>query len=390
MSVYKNPLLAGLLFVQIACKQSQHDSSTQFALSTGPGRGSLLETLLEGKKVIHVCLINENPSLNSNWLDRVELAFKNSFQSWMAEGTQHPVYPLPKDVHLKFFKIPAAALLQREAESNRRLNADPSTASLQQRLMALMNASDANFKSLFNEFTSFLKALELKNNAPLVGCPGPAVTVETFSETEAIIQHAAALEQASKAFTPPISKKQEEELLKKFVRIMFGGKLSFEEYRRKKDLSKKNQDHLFRAHAFFSPPKIVIQKTPTQEQLLDSIMTHEMGHLFGLGDVYIDRDLQTDLKAHPDAIMGDHNSPSVNGKIQPDDVKGLFAAITFAKTKVKSCGPGYKVFENLGDARSVHAQYCLPDGFEEHHVSDPRPDVKKTPIDIRLPEDTQR
>ena len=287
---------------------------------------------------------------------------------WHAEGVKHPKFPLPAQVTLIFKRIPSTSYLKMRLDSIAMRN--KAVANFRPDIDNLLAVPDDEFPQKLKNIDNIVRKVLLENNAPLNGCPQKAVQLIAFSDPAAI-----------KAYQKEIDKKigifkniwdfstptNREELVRKIVRIMFKGKMTYEEFKRKDELAEKNEDYLTRPVAGTSPPSITIQQTRAHEDYLVATLTHETGHLFGLGDVYVDRDLQTDLEAHPIAIMGSHDSPEVQGKIQPDDIKGLMASITFFKLGVKACGEGYHEFDNTRDRRSAGSFFCLPDGFEQQN-----------------------
>lgn len=350
-----------------ACNRDGSEADVQFAVINEKAvqKDTLLQQIYKNKNVIHVCTINEAPAKNQKWLNAVESGFEQAFKAWHTEGVNHPKFPLPTPVKLDFKRIPSSSYLKMELDSID-MQAKSATG-FKSMLDRLMEVSDDGFSQAFTDFQNFLVKLGSENTAPLAGCPQESVKLIAFSDPAVITSFENEIDKKGGLSKSLLTPKQEEDLLRKFVRIMYKGKMTYEEFKRKNELSEKNKDYLTRGHATISPPSITIQQTHDHEEFLNSILMHETGHLFGLGDVYVDRDLQTDLKAHPNAVMGNHYSPEVQGKIQPDDVMGLMASITLSKSAVKECGQGYHEFDNTSDSRSLDNFYCLPDGFEQQN-----------------------
>lgn len=370
--------LISVFLVATACQNDQNGAETQFSVDTNvTASDGLLHQILSGKKTIDVCVINESPDKNKRWINDVEIAFSTAIQNWLKAGTRHPKYPLPQKIELRFTSVTSQAFMQAEIDSAKK--AERASAGLLKILRGLQIATDQDFPELFEKYVDFDKNLLKENRVIMKGCKKEAVNLIVLSQPAAIKALELAVEKANKFSDSLLTEKEWEELTRKYVRIIFKGKMSYEEFKRKHDESEKNEEYLTRAGAHLSPPSITLQQTAEHEQFLYGLMNHEVGHLFGLGDVYIDSDLQTELKAHPNALMGDHRSPSVQGKIQPDDVNGLMASITFAKTKVKDCGKAHHEFDNTADSRSDHNFYCLPDGFEEAYF-----DSKKKPHPLSI------
>ncbi|MGE0171963.1 MAG: hypothetical protein AB7T49_04225 [Oligoflexales bacterium] len=81
---------------------------------------------------------------------------------------------------------------------------------------------------------------------------------------------------------------------------------------------------------------------------IDTILLHEVGHAFGLGDLYIDGSANPQQRQPEKSVMND----PYRYKIQPDDIEGLIHLYKFYVSKeiddLKSCPTGYK-YEANGD-----------------------------------------
>ena len=97
------------------------------------------------------------------------------------------------------------------------------------------------------------------------------------------------------------------------------------------------------------------------------LIIHELGHLIGLGDVYVNDfsdpltiEPTAMLDLHPDAIMGSAMSKTESFTLYEDDKIGLRQVWNYVRTKDLACGNGYQVFNSDGDIRQSFALYCLP------------------------------
>lgn len=105
-----------------------------------------------------------------------------------------------------------------------------------------------------------------------------------------------------------------------------------------------------RSHA--RPSERTFNISPTSLNVLAYVVTHEYGHLIGMGDTY-QIDGQLEPHNQPPSMMQVHNHPFVQ-----DDITGVRAIWRFIKTGTFSCGEGYRT--GSAGANTFNYAFCIP------------------------------
>lgn len=105
-----------------------------------------------------------------------------------------------------------------------------------------------------------------------------------------------------------------------------------------------------RSHA--RPWERTVNISPNSLNAINYVVTHEYGHLLGLGDTYT---ISGQLEPHdqPVSMMQIHNNP-----FTADDVAGVRAVWRFIKTGGFSCGSGYRTGGTR--ANTFNYNFCVP------------------------------
>jgi hypothetical protein len=355
------PLVFGLL----SCAPKSDGLDTLFAIDRRLvgnqqfAKDSLLRQVLDGNREIRVCLINEAPEKNGAWLDKVSSGFEAALKTWLAAGSKHTKYPLPTSVSLKFERYSVAEALDFQGlDETAQRKMFRENMDLFERSKKL---SDDEFRRNADKFGD----IEKKSRSPRDRCASPVIRIESFSQESSYKAYLRKTENPFRSLS--LKELAEIENLRNFTkelyeRVVLGSKLTSSEREEKRKREEADNEEWRRAAAYFEPPAIDFHQVAYNESNLRFVLLHEVGHLFGLGDVYPERGYRSALAIHPGSIM--KSIREFGAVLQGDDVAGLHAVITVAKEGIKSCGTGYSEFNNDADPRSEFNFYCLPQGYQ--------------------------
>lgn len=355
LKVASSLFIVGALFVG-CLKRSQ--SKTEYAVlnDSAEGKVVVLEALLSGRSRFTLCIINEDPKANALWVMRVEYGFRYAFEAWLKIGSSHPKFPLPKTVDFDVHHVSAQSFV----DQVKLVPADRAVLLEHARKLneAMSNPSDEVFRKAILEFGAASDAIAQRSFVT-PACPSGSLRIFSLVDLQKLRE--LLKQQKSKLELPEIEKFGESEpFMRRVVKVLYNGTLSYEDYKKKEDEAARKDEELTRAFAKPKLGEIHIHHTSLSEVRLEQTLRHEVGHLFGLGDVYVESGFASALQKHPPSLMGNHYDPRVNGQIQEDDRQGLLATITIAKSKTLKCGEGYEQFDNSRDPRSTRTFYCLP------------------------------
>jgi hypothetical protein len=358
--------LLGLL----SCAPKSEGLDTLFAITRNLignqhfAKDSLLLEILDGSREIRVCLINESPEKNAAWLDKVSGGFEGALNAWIAAGSKHPRYPFPKSLRVKFTRYSAEEALIFEGLD------EASQRKMFREYIDLYNQSKRWSDDEFRRDAGKFGQIQRRYKSSRDLCAKPVVKIETFSQESAYREF---LRKSENPFRSISNNEMAEidqviRLLKeRHERVALGYKLTSREHEEKNKLKEADSDSWLTAGANFLDSSINFNQVPENESRLRLILLHEVGHLFGLGDVYPEQGSSA-LAIHPASIM--KASIEFGANLQADDIAGLHAVISLAKQGIKTCGEGYSEFNNDADSRSVYDYYCLPQGYQPgftHH-----------------------
>lgn len=362
------PLVFGLL----SCAPKSDGLDTLFAINSGLvgnqqfAKHSLLRQVLDGNREIRVCLINEAPGKNAAWLDKVSSGFEAALNTWLAAGSKHPKYPLPTSLNVKFLRYSSEEVLEfTQMDEAKQIELWREAMDFAKWSVKL---SDTEF---LKSAIQFSKRVNEKTKSLRDRCAPPVVSIVSFSKESSYKDYFEKRDDPLSSFSLAERnqiKKILEDLKDRYIRVTLGSKITKGELVEKERQRKANNDYWLRSRAEFEDPSIYFHQNSPNSAYLSMILLHEVGHLFGLGDVYPEDGYRTALAIHPEAVMNDQQK--VGGVLQKDDVAGLHAIITVAKEGIKTCGAGYSEFNNDADPRSVYTYYCLPEGYQPgltHH-----------------------
>lgn len=106
-----------------------------------------------------------------------------------------------------------------------------------------------------------------------------------------------------------------------------------------------------RSFSLVSQRKVILDH---HDENLPFVLLHEIGHLFGVGDTYVETGYQTKIGEHPPSVM--------NGKsktLTADDRNGIWSVLDNAINGTHACKTGHTQYKTQ-TGRSSDQLYCVP------------------------------
>jgi hypothetical protein len=381
------PVFVTFFLYGSGCQPAKSESETQFAVATDAheAKNALIVQLLSGNTKIRACIVNEDPLKNKEWVSRVEKAFRSSVNMWLKEGSKHPKYPLPSSDKVTFSVRSLTGEEYRKVKIRSKEEVEEYVRTFKPLVQELLNAPDAILIEKWEMLAKKLEKFQEERFSPPAGCAAGTVMINSFSDISELALHLNLIQKAADSVRAKFMSESDVEIIsRRIFDLTYKGSVSYNEFKRRISEREEKKEELYRANANFSGPILNIHGTYVND--LEGVFNHELGHLFGLGDVYEEKGFDSALKHHPNALMRNGYDPKVNHQIQPDDIAGLFTVINIIKSKNPKCADGYNKLENDKDIRSSDTLYCIPNNFRPDFTVEPsrKVEVDSEPAATRI------
>lgn len=383
--------LALLLVIAIGCKKPVQESELNYALRKELNSSSLLDKLIKGQRQFKVCVESNNPQseIEKKYLKSIQEHFVYALKQWTKIADQYPNWSgtRPEEINTIFREY------YTDISSSNKRTIEPETKQLIINAVdQLISSPDSEMINHYKKFTIQMKKFSFEFESS--ECAGSDIKILAYTSEAAFFRSKGDEITSFKEILGPYRFDAFNDKLYRYIAKAYSAKLALDFLAQAN--GKPDPETWYRASAKPSTEPQIIEinipnyylNKPIPHNRADSnrygnythngnivafeigqwAMTHELGHLLYLGDVYVEKGFDSNLQRHPRAIMGD--TFAVKGQIQKDDIYGLHQAISSVIAGEVTCGSKNPEFDNKIDIRSIQNIYCLPKSSQSFIIDD--------------------